>query len=246
MLVLVHSPKGGVGSSFLTAALAINLARRGRQVTAVDFTFQDALKLYFGLLPNQPIAEMQDAPGDAMVVSGVDVLNGYAFSRQRAFADSVRSGTSPLFDKDRIVFADIASEDRELKAFLMDHAALHICALLPRPASLATLAKVEPGTPTVALEKTAFVLNQLDDRRRLSRHSHRFVRELVGDKLLGTIRYDEALNEALAMFEPLIKFAPTSALIPDLARLVDALEVKLGLTVAEAAEPQKIAIGSAQ
>ncbi|HEX7820593.1 MAG TPA: division plane positioning ATPase MipZ [Sphingobium sp.] len=229
MLILVHSPKGGSGSSFLAASLAATLARRGQQVAAIDFTFQDTLKLYLGLLPTQPVIEMSARVGEAMVVAGVEIMSGHIFSREQAFIDGIRAGDSPLLDKERIIFADIGSEDRELRGFLLDHAALHICPILPRSASLATLSKVQPGTPTVALEKTVFVLNQLDDRRQLSRHTHNFIRELVGDKLLGTVRYDEAINDTLAMFQPLEKFAPSSALIPDLERLTDALQLRLGL-----------------
>ena len=242
MLIVVHSPKGGVGTSFLTAALAATLVKRGRQVAAIDFTFQDSLKLYFGLLPNQPLAALSHPRGDAMVVSGVELMNGHAFSREQAFVDAMRAGDLALLDDDRITFVDVASGDRELKQFLMDHATLHICPLLPQPGSLGALAKVEPDTPTVELKKTVFVLNQLDDRRRLSRHTRRFMQELLGDKLLGTVRYDEALNEAVAMFEPLSKFAPSSVLLPDLARLADALEARLGLAAAdEPADAQRVA-----
>lgn len=242
MLILVHSPKGGAGSSFLTAALAASLVRRGRQVAAVDFTFQDSLKLYFGLLPNQPLEALSYPRGDAMAVAGVELMNGHAFSREQAFVDAMHAGDLSLLDKDRIAFADIASDDRELKQFLMEHATLHICPMLPQPASLATLAKVEPGTPAVDLAKTVFVLNQLDDRRRLSRHTRSFVQELLGDKLLGAVRYDEALNEAVAMFEPLAKFAPSSVLLPDVERLTDALEARLGLAASSGtADTQRVA-----
>lgn len=232
MLILVHSPKGGSGSSFLAASLAITLAKRNVQVAAIDFTFQDSLKLYLGLLPHQPVLEMGTHSGEAMVVGGVEVMNGHAFSRQKGFVDSVKSGDSLLFDKERIVFADIGSENHELRQFLMPHAALHICPILPRPASLTTLAKVSPGEPTVELEKTVFVLNQRDDRRQLSRHTHSFIRELMGDKLLGTVRYDEAINDALAMFQPLEKFAPSSVLINDIEALTDALQARLSLHAA--------------
>ena len=242
MLILVHSPKGGSGVSFLTAALAGTLAKRGHPVAAVDFTFQDALKLYLGLMPTQPVIQMDARGAESMLVAGVELMNGHAFSREKAFVDSIRAGDSPLLAKDRIIFADIASEDHALRHFLMDYATLHVCPILPRPASLATLAKVEPGTPVVALKKTVFVLNQIDDRRRLSRHTHSFVQELVGEKLLGTLRYDEAINDALAMFQPLSKFAPSSALIPDIERLTDALQAQLTLDGAFlSAEPETIA-----
>ena len=78
------------------------------------------------------------------------------------------------------------------------------------------------------------MLNHLDDTHRLSRHTHIFLRELFGSKLLGTIRRDEAVNEASAMFEPLARFAPASVALNDLRRLVTTVEQAAGLV--EAAE----------
>ncbi len=52
-MILMRSPKGGVGTTFLTARLAIALAARGYEVSAIDATAQDSLKLYFELSPTQ-------------------------------------------------------------------------------------------------------------------------------------------------------------------------------------------------
>jgi len=227
-LILLHSPKGGVGTTFLAAQLALHLARRGHEVTAVDFTYQDSLKLFFGLMATQSLVDMADTQSDALVVSGVNLVNGYAMAREPDFREALAQDR-PLFDEDRITIADVSSDDRALKALLMPHAVIHLCAIMPRPGALAALTKVDEHTPAVALKKTVFVLNQLDDRRRLSRDTHSFVRELFGSQLIGTIRRDEAVNEALAMFEPIEKYAPTSAALPDLAALADAVEARCGL-----------------
>jgi len=228
-LILVHSPKGGVGSTFVAAQLALHLARQGHQVSAIDFTFQDSLKLFFNMLPSQSLLDMIDTQSEALVVSGVSLANGYTLSRDPAFRELLLQTDSTPFGGDRITIADVASGDRDLKALLLPHAVLHLCVLLPRPAALATLTKIEPGIPAVELKKTVFVLNQLDDRRRLSRDTHSFVRELFGPQLIGTVRRDEAVNEALAMFEPIEKFAPSSAVLPDLLALCGAVEERCGL-----------------
>ena len=227
-LILLHSPKGGVGTTFLAAQLALHLARRGHEVTAVDFTYQDSLKLFFGLMATQSLVDMADTQSDALVVSGVNLVNGYTMAREADFREALAQDR-PLFEEDRITIADVSSDDRALKALLMPHAVIHLCALMPRPGALAALTKVDEHTPAVALKKTVFVLNQLDDRRRLSRDTHSFVRELFGSQLIGTIRRDEAVNEALAMFEPIEKYAPTSAALPDLMALADAVEARCGL-----------------
>jgi len=228
-LILFHSPKGGVGTTFLAAQLAMHLAARGHQVTAIDFTHQDSLKLHFGMLPSQPLADMALTAGDAMVVNGVELLTGYELAQQPKFREILARDGTGLFNPDHVTIVDVASGDRPLKALLHARCDLHICPMVPLAAALATLPSVVPGTPTTALTKTAFVLNALDDSRRLSRHSHKFVRELLGKAMLCTVRRDEAVNEALAMFEPIAKFAPSSVTLPDLDRFASAVEVRLGL-----------------
>lgn len=228
-LILCHSPKGGVGTSFVAAQIAIHLAQRGHDVSALDFTYQDALKLFFGLTPAQPLPLLLDGPADRIAVSGVALFSAHHLCRDAAFLDILARPDHSPFAKDKIYVADVAAGDRETKELLLPHAVLHICPLQPRPGSLAALPKVEPGTPTIDLPKTGFVLNHLDDTHRLSRHTHIFLRELFGNKLLGTIRRDEAINEATAMFEPLARFAPASVALNDMRKLVVAVERQAGL-----------------
>lgn len=226
-LILVNSPKGGVGSTFIVAQLAIHFAEAGHAVSAIDFTYQDALKLHFGFPSDQMLAPLTHGPGEAMVVQGVEVVSGYEIAGDPAFHEALRL-TTPFFVQQDITIVDVSSCDRALFELLLPHAAVHICPLLPRPASFATLPKVKPGTPTVALPTTVFVLNQLDDTRRLSRHTHVFARELFGDNLIGTVRRDEAVNEALAMFQPLSRYAPNSVALLDLRVLAEAVLARLG------------------
>jgi chromosome partitioning protein len=216
-VILVHSPKGGVGSTFIAAQLALQLARRGHEVTAVDLTYQDSLKLHFGLRPSQMLTEVQDRKSDALVVNGVTLVNGYEFSHEPEFEEYVTGDRSAWY---------VGGKQIRI---------IDICVLEPGPAALAVLPRIDVSIPTVALPKTMFVLNRLDDRLRLSRHTHNFLRQLFRERLLGTIRRDEAVNEALAMFEPLARFAPTSVAIPDLEALAIAVEGAAGITAASAA-----------
>lgn len=228
-LILCHSPKGGVGTSFVAAQVAIHLAQRSHDVAALDFTYQESLKLFFGLTPAQTLPELNDGGADPIAVSGVALFSAHHLCRDPGFRDLIGRGEHSPFAGRKIYVADVAAGDRETKEMLLPHAALHICTLQPRPGSLAALPKVEPGTPTIELTKTAFVLNHLDDTHRLSRHTHIFLRELFGDKLLGTVRRDEAVNEASAMFEPIARFAPASVVLSDLRKLTIAVERQCGL-----------------
>ncbi|CAM5604014.1 ParA family protein [Sphingobium scionense] len=231
-LILCHSPKGGVGTSFIAAQLAIHLAQRGHDVSALDFTYQDSLKLYFGLTPAQNLPELNDGSAEQIAVSGVALFSAYGLQHDAAFRDLLDRPDHSPFARKKIFIADVAAGDRETKDMLLPHAVLHICPMHPRPGSLAALPKVEPGTATIDLVKTGFVLNHLDDAHRLSRHTHIFLRELLGSKLLGTVRRDEAVNEASAMFEPLARFAPASVALNDLRKLVIAVEQAAGLVEA--------------
>lgn len=232
-LILVHSPKGGVGTTFIAAQLALRLAQRGQEVAAIDCTYQESLKLHFGLRPAQSLSNVGDDQSAALVVSGVALMNGYSLGRQSGFRDDPASAASTLFPQERVTVVDIAAGDRELKERLMPFATMHLCVMTPTPAALAVLPRIEPGTPTVALAKTGFVLNQIDDRLRLSRHSVTFFRTLFSDLLIGSVRRDEAVNEALGMFEPIARLTPASVALPDLAELTTAVEKRCGLVVEE-------------
>jgi cellulose biosynthesis protein BcsQ len=226
-LILCHSPKGGTGNSFVAAHFAMHLAQNGHEVVALDFTYQDALKLYFGLLPNQNVAEFTSG-GTGLAVAGVELCSAYRLGRDAAFLAALR-GERPPFAERKIYVADVASADHDLKDLLMPHAQLQICTLLPHPVSLAALAKVQEGTPTVELSRTVYALNKVDDTHRFSRHTHIFLRELLGDRLIGTIRRDEAVNEAAAMFEPIGKYAPASAALADIVHIAHCIETRAGI-----------------
>ncbi len=228
-LILCHSPTGGVGTTFLAAHLAQGLATRGHQVTAIDFTHADALKLFFGVPPTQAVPSIGDEDGEGVIVEGVELLGGYDAAQNDRFAEALTDPDSPLLHDDRIVIADVASADLATRNVLMPYATLHLCVLAPQPASLAALGKVQPGTPTIDLIATGFVLNLVDDARKLSRHAQAFLRELFGEGLIATVRRDEAVNEAMASFQPVSRYAPQSVVLPDLLALAAAVEARCDL-----------------
>lgn len=228
-LILMNSSKGGVGNTFLTAQLALHLAGRGHDVTAVDFTFQDSLKMHFGFSPEQRVPEIGCPISEDLVAFGISLRQGHAEARREDFWLRLRAGELLPNGPHKLTIVDLASEDRQLITMLSAYCALHICTLTPTASTLATLPKLGQERPVVALDHTVFVLNQIDDRYRLCRHSTAFVRDLFGEQLIARIRRDEAVNEALARFEPIAKYAPHSATLPDLADFAVMVEERLGL-----------------
>jgi cellulose biosynthesis protein BcsQ len=223
-LILCHSPKGGVGTSFVAAGLAQGLSMLGRDVVALDMTAQDSLKLYFGIAPEQRLPDFDDANFDGqgldqVVVNGVLLRSGWRAAHQLDFADVLLSGDMP-FTGETIYVADVASADVVLAQLLRSHARLHVCPLTPTAMALAQMPRISPGRTLDSLTDTAFVLNQLDETRRFARHAALFLRELLGSNLVAQIHRDEAVNEAVGMQQTLARYSPSSAALTGLAQLV--------------------------
>ena len=226
-MILMRSPKGGVGTTFLTARLAIALAGRGLEVSAIDCTRQDSLKLFFEISPTQELEVLGSAlTSDA--VSGVQLFRADMDAEPPVLADLLRGQCSD----GRVCIVDLGAAPMAWGRALLPPAAIEICPLVPSPVALAALTQVDDAEPVLSLTRTAFILNQLDDRRRLSNDIHKLVRTLFGDQLLGTVRRDEAVNEALAAMKPLAAFAPASAALSDIEQTASTLIARLGLGAA--------------
>jgi cellulose biosynthesis protein BcsQ len=76
-LILCHSPKGGVGTTFVAAHLAMALADMGLRTKAVDMTRQDSLKLYFGIKPINAIPDLHASDSERLLIGGVSLRQGY-------------------------------------------------------------------------------------------------------------------------------------------------------------------------
>ena len=90
-------------------------------------------------------------------------------------------------------------------------------------ATLAALPLVYSDAQGPRDDRTFFLLNRVDDRLRLGRDIATMLGGLLGNRLFGTIRRDEAVGEALAMMETLASFAPASAALADLRAIADRL-----------------------
>lgn len=221
-LILFHSPRGGTGTSFLAATTAIALSRAGHDVTALDFARNGTLKLHFGLGPGDSLPRL-DAPVEETAsasAQGVALRRAWEMSLQPDFAQGLANGDFG-FGGDSIFVADIPSDNRELRDLLMPYAAFEICPLTATAECLMML----PGASSAGIAKTWFVLSMIEDTRRFARHTAGFLRELLGDRLIGQVRRDESVIEAGAMVQTLGRYAPHSAALAD--------TIKLGAQVAE-------------
>ncbi|MFN7000736.1 MAG: cellulose biosynthesis protein BcsQ [Elioraea tepidiphila] len=257
-LLLVASPKGGVGKTTISAGLADALARAGRRVIALDLDPQNALRLHFGV-PVQDqsgfvVALPQGADWRAFLrqtESGVLLLPHGASDLRGALDLHAAIGRNPemlagpvrqmLADPGTIVVADLPPGASPVLAALAPLASLLLAVLLPDSASTALLPDIDQGRflgrgtlAALGAPPLHIVLNQVDPASALSRRTAEAVARHLGPRLLGAIAREDAVPEALAWQRPLLRHAPGSAAARDLSDLAAAV---LPLLSAPAAQP---------
>jgi hypothetical protein len=87
--------QGRVGTSFVAAHLAMALAEAGHDVTAIDFTRQDSLKLYFGLPPIQPLPDLEAQSEETLKVAASGCVRATACP-MRGFCRRLANGELPF------------------------------------------------------------------------------------------------------------------------------------------------------
>lgn len=242
VLLVVSSPKGGVGKTTLVANLAVALRRLGRPVTAIDFDSQNALR--FLLAPGHDgelgVARCaaQGLPWSSALVEGLNGVRvapyGEATTEERlrmkdvlvegALAEALSGlARSP----DEIVIADTTPGDGRLQERLGAIADLKLIVLLADAGSMALVPTYLEGLmlrPMSEQSDTFGVLNQVDPRRRLSRDIASFIAAHAPDRFIGVVHYDEALAEAAARGEPVVGAAPGSVAAIDIDTIAARLD----------------------
>ena len=220
-LVLVHSPKGGVGSTTIAANLALALALDGHDVAALDLTGQDVLGLHLGNRPDVAATANLRSDDQVVVISGVHFLSTGARRAEDTMVDRLlqRARVS-----DAVIVVDLAGGDHATLDRLMPEAKLHLCVVSPDPGCIALLPRMLDGLDATP---TRFVINKADDRIRLRRDAAAFLRTTLQDGVIGVVRRDEAVPESLALIEPLSSHAPASAALADMNTLAGAVAVLL-------------------
>ncbi|GAM05670.1 MULTISPECIES: cellulose synthase operon protein YhjQ/BcsQ [Novosphingobium] len=220
-LIVCHSPKGGTGNTFLAAHMALGLAEAGADVTVLSMAAHDTLPFHFALPPSTTLSALHAPSEDAVVVSGIDLRHAQNAPNDPDFIPMLKDLGYFQTGRERTLILDVPSCERNLARRLVNHACAHLCALDTAPETLALLPQMFDEAGKGGLSRTSFVINRLDDTRRLARHNAAFVRELMGPRLIGRIRLDESVPESIAMLQTLARYAPSSAALADVRRLVD-------------------------
>jgi cellulose synthase operon protein YhjQ len=252
-LLLIGSPKGGVGKTFIAANLAFTMAQKAidgghGRVALVDFDPQNSARFHFGqasgtmegwasrLLRGETpeVAPLETSSGVLLLPYGrVDGRQDQEVSsllQQRSnWLDGLLAGLAARGAS--MVLCDLPPGPSPALTMLSARTSLSLHVLLADPASIALLPDIEsgiyPGGGTIGLlaaRQARFVLNQVDWSFPLSERIARAAAQRLGDRLLGAVCRDTAVMSAMANGKTLVEFAPTAAAARDLSQLTDAVE----------------------
>jgi cellulose biosynthesis protein BcsQ len=227
-VIVCHGLKGGAGITFTSAHIAMALSEAGAEVTVLTVAPRDSMPLHFGLQPSITLPSLFAPAEDAVLASGINLRSHVQAVEDPDFVPTLHDLGYLEAGTGRVMVIDVPANAFAFARRIVPHASANLCVLNAAPDTLALLPQVLGEASLETIARTTFAVNALDETRRLSRHSAAFIRELVGPRLLGRIRLDEAVPEAMAMLQPLERYAPSSAALSDVraigAALLPALE----------------------
>ncbi|WP_086981121.1 cellulose biosynthesis protein BcsQ [Vibrio aphrogenes] len=249
-VICVYSPKGGVGKTTLTANLAYSLARTGLKVLVIDFDAQNSLGLHFGLPLSDNhgyVAQSSKSSdwSDSVLTAGSNIFvlpyGNVTEQEQTLFEHNLttdelflsRGLHSLLNYPGLVIIADLPSGRSPALKALSPLTTMYLVPLLPDTASLSLLPHIENKRLTNhKLADHYFVINQVDHRRNVSRDVSLFMKERLGEKLLGEIHKDESVVEAHAAQKLVFNFNPASSAAFDIEivskKVISLLSLNIG------------------
>ena len=230
--IAIVSAKGGVGKSTISAGLGMALLRAGHPVLGVDLDPQNSLRFHLGehdyRLDGLSRATLE---GRSWRRIGYQVNNGlavlpYGFVNEqdrRTFEQLLiddpnwlkRNLDSLPLAQDTIVVIDTPPGPSVYLQQALNAAQLVIVVALADAASYATLQQMERLIETYCTPRDdfidhAFLVNQFDADKTLCKDVLQAMREDHPDKVVGIVRHDHTVGEALARGVSIIDYDTAS------------------------------------
>jgi cellulose synthase operon protein YhjQ len=230
-IIAVVSVKGGVGKSTVSANLGGALRELGRSVVALDLDPQNALYQHLDDAARDPqddIANVSLAHLDWGVIRsrtacGIDLLpyGTPEEAERQAFEQMLQA--NPRWLSQRLLelqlsAADILIIDTPSGSSVYLQQALSVADLVliltqPDAASYYALSRTEKVLGAYAAEQPTpfgnfYLINQIDESNPLAQDIAQIAREVLGERVIGSIRRDLSFNAALANNQTLIDYAP--------------------------------------
>ncbi|KIH81808.1 cellulose biosynthesis protein BcsQ [Pseudomonas batumici] len=242
-VIVVVSAKGGVGRSTLAAALACAIKRAGGRTLALDLDPQNALCLHLGGSEDWPgIAASDSADEDWQPL----VRKGFAGSRCLAYgvaSGPLRRTVEQRLENDRFWLArhlaHLALDEQDTVvidtppgatvylAQALEIADVVLGVTLADAAAYTSLNQLDRLlAPYLQRESPAqykVVINQLDTSRQFSLDLCEVLKKRTGQQLLGVIRQDHFISEALAYDRNPLAHTPSTRGCQDVLDLTGSL-----------------------
>ncbi len=238
--IAILSGKGGVGKTNITLNLALALRQAGSSVLVVDGDLGLAnIDVLMGFTPGKTVWDVLQGKATLDQAlhtdsSGVSILpaasgTGTQASLDQASCQQFLRLVRPLAEKHDFLLLDLGAGLSETVRLLARAATIQLVVTTPEPTALTdayALIKVlhtshKLGNFLVAVNNIFSDTETALTRTRLVNACKKFLQ--ISPKMLGAVRHDELLKDAVAKRTPLLKLHPESMAAQDITALAKKL-----------------------
>ena len=251
-VICISSPQGGSGKTTLAANLASAYAYRGNKVLLIDLNVQNALRHYFNLTlvgPHGFVPYIDNTDDWGQFILKVDTnlyllpYGDVTWKQHLDFQilihekpDVFRKNISDITAKSGVVvIIDMPTSPQLALHEIQSLIDLQVTTLLADGIAPLLLEKIAdrtfPGTPQDNHNHHCYVINKIDPRYEMSHDIEVYLKERMGDLVLGEIHDDSSVPAALASQKTLRTYRPASSALFDIDSIEEKISTRLNILV---------------